>query len=203
MVAAAFEVHGIMDKEWLILVGLGNPGPRYAHTRHNCGFDTLDLVIDHLHASAPRERLQGALYEASLDGKRILLVKPMTFMNDSGLCVRAVMDYYHCAPGRLLVIYDDIDLPVARTRMRLSGSAGTHNGMRSIVQHLGYENFPRIRVGIGAPGPNDDLISHVLGRPYIRQEQDSLKSAMERAAQGALAFLSEGADSAMRTCNTQ
>ncbi len=192
-----------MSNEPFIIVGLGNPGPKYENTRHNLGFLTLDHLAEENGISVSRIKFKSLTGAGNIAGHKVVLVKPQTYMNLSGEAVREAVSFYKIPPEHLIVIYDDLDIPTGSIRIRRFGSAGTHNGMRSIVQHLGYENFPRIRVGIGAPGPNDDLISHVLGRPYIRQEQDSLKSAMERAAQGALAFLSEGADSAMRTCNTQ
>ena len=125
-----------MDKETRIVVGLGNPGAEYAHTRHNAGFDTLDVLSQRLHAPLSKRRMEGLLAEVNLGNQRVILCQPQTFMNLSGECVEQLLGWYKCPLENLLVIYDDIDLPLGRLRVRKAGSAGTHNGMRSILAHV-------------------------------------------------------------------
>ena len=146
-----------------IIVGLGNPGAQYFHTRHNAGFLAIDYICKKYGASVNRSGHKGLWGEATIAGKRVILVKPQTFMNLSGECVRAVLDYYKISPDNLIIIYDDISLDVGRLRVRRDGSAGGHNGIKSILEHLGTKTFPRIKVGVGQkPHPNYDLASWVL-----------------------------------------
>ena len=131
----------------VMIVGLGNPGMEYAHTRHNAGFDTLALLEKHYQTTLGRKMLQGILAEFTTGDRKIVLCEPQTYMNRSGECVAKLMRWFHCEPERLMVIYDDIDLPPGRVRVRKNGGPGTHNGMRSIVETLGRDDFPRIRIG--------------------------------------------------------
>ncbi|MDJ0570586.1 MAG: aminoacyl-tRNA hydrolase [Pleurocapsa sp. MO_192.B19] len=149
-----------------LIVGLGNPEPKYARTRHNIGFDAVDELAKIWQMSLrENKRFQGLFAEGvAPGGKRIRLLKPLTYMNRSGQSVRAVTDWYKINPKSVLVIYDDMDLPVGRLRMRLSGSAGGHNGMKSIISHLGSQEFPRLRIGIGKSDGKKQTISHVLGK---------------------------------------
>ncbi|CAN5599830.1 aminoacyl-tRNA hydrolase [soil metagenome] len=159
--------------EWVLprlIVGLGNPGAKYDRTRHNIGFE----VIDALAKSYPdislveNKRFQGVAGEFRSAGERTILLKPTTFMNISGQAVRAVLDWYKLDPASVLVVYDDMDLPTGKLRLRLSGGAGGHNGMKSIIAHLGTQEFPRLRIGIGSTDKSGDkdsaVVSHVLGR---------------------------------------
>ena len=153
-----------------LLVGLGNPGDRYADTRHNVGF----MVLERLAASAggsfrSQPRLHGLLAEVGSGDSRLRLLMPQTFMNESGRSIRAALDWFGLQPADLLLIVDDMDLPLGRLRLRASGSAGGHNGLRSAISHLGTQDFPRLRIGIGAPAENPQerkarTIGHVLGR---------------------------------------
>lgn len=153
-----------------LIVGLGNPGAKYDRTRHNIGFEIVEALAKSFPgvSLAENKRFQGIAGELRSGGERIILLKPTTYMNKSGQSVRAVLDWYKLAPEQVLVIYDDMDLPVGRLRMRLSGGAGGHNGMKSIISHLGTKAFPRLRVGIGATEKGGDrdgaVVSHVLGR---------------------------------------
>ena len=153
-----------------LIVGLGNPGAKYDRTRHNIGFEVIDALAKSFPgvSMADNKRFQGAAGECRSGGDRIILLKPTTYMNKSGQSVRAVLDWYKLEPTEVLVIYDDMDLPTGRLRMRLSGGAGGHNGMKSIISHLGTKEFPRLRVGIGATDKSGDrdgaVVSHVLGR---------------------------------------
>ncbi len=188
-------------KDLFLICGLGNPGPRYAHTRHNCGFDVIERLREDCLNARARRWMQGEAEEGTLEGHSVILLRPITMMNQSGACVRQYMDFYHLAPSRLLVVYDDIDLTPGRTRMRPGGSAGTHNGMRSILSCLNRQDFPRLRIGIGAPC-DGDLITHVLSRPFIPEEQDALKTGLEKAAQSVRLFIRDGLEKAMQYCNT-
>lgn len=172
-----------------LLVGLGNPGDRYAGTRHNVGF----LVLDRLAASAgtsfrPQPRLQGELADVGSGDQRLRLLKPTTFMNSSGQSVRASLDWFGWGPEQLLVIVDDMDLPLGRLRLRASGSAGGHNGLRSIIQHLGSDAFARLRIGIGAPGESpverrERTVGHVLGR-FTEAERPLLEQVLQEVVDG-------------------
>jgi peptidyl-tRNA hydrolase, PTH1 family len=149
-----------------LIVGLGNPEPKYDNTRHNIGFAAVDELAKVWQMPLKEnKRFQGLFAEGvSQGGQKVRLLKPLTYMNRSGQAVRAVTDWYKVEPRSVLVIYDDMDLPVGRLRMRLSGSAGGHNGMKSIIAHLGSQEFPRLRIGIGKSGGEKDTINHVLGK---------------------------------------
>lgn len=172
-----------------LLVGLGNPGPRYANTRHNVGF----LVLERLAASAGQtfrhqNKLQGLVAELGVGQDRMRLLMPQTFMNESGRSVRAALDWFGYRADQMLVIVDDMDLPLGRLRLRASGSAGGHNGLRSIMQHLGSQDFARLRIGIGAPAgdPRDrksHTVNHVLG-PFSTSEQPILSQVVEEVTKG-------------------
>lgn len=153
-----------------LIVGLGNPGAKYDRTRHNIGFEIVDALAKSFPgvAIAANKRFQGETGEFRSAGERTVLLKPTTYMNKSGQSVRAVLDWYKLEPAAVLVVYDDMDLPVGKLRMRLSGGAGGHNGMKSIIAHLGTKEFPRLRVGVGGADKSGDpdgaVVSHVLGR---------------------------------------
>ena len=182
---------------WLV-VGLGNPGAEYTVTRHNAGFLFIDYLAAALGATVTRARFKALVGEASIGGARVLLMKPETYMNLSGESLREVMDYYKVDIEDMIVVYDDIDLPAGTVRIRKKGSAGTHNGMRSIVQHLG-QDFPRIRMGIG----NDrrgDLVDFVLGG-FSKEDREVLEPAVERAALAIESYVDEGIEKAMNKYN--
>lgn len=180
------------------IIGLGNIGEQYADTRHNMGFVSVDKLAQKLDAPIFKSRKHGLESKITLNGKKILLVKPTTFMNASGNCVREVMDFYKLTPGQIVVIYDDIDLGVGGLRLRPSGGSGTHNGMRSIVPAIG-EGFIRIRVGIGKP-KFGDLGDYVLAR-IPKDEQKILSETTDAAAEAALAIVTDGMDRAMQAYN--
>jgi peptidyl-tRNA hydrolase, PTH1 family len=149
-----------------VIIGLGNPGTKYAQTRHNVGFDLLDSLAKRWQISfSDHKQFQGIYGEGfGSNNTKIRLLKPQTFMNLSGQSVRATIDWFKLPPESVLVVYDDLDLPLGKIRLRLSGSAGGHNGMKSIISHLGTQNFPRVRIGIGKSAGEKDTISHVLGK---------------------------------------
>lgn len=165
-----------------IIVGLGNPGREYAATRHNVGFMTIDKLAERLNISVSKKGFRSTYGEGRLGGTRVVLAKPETFMNNSGWAVSDLLNWYKPQHDELIVIYDDIDLPCGALRIRMNGSAGTHNGMRSIDQQLGFEDFPRIRVGIGKPAHG--LIDHVLGVPN-EEEAKLIGAAVAQAAEAA------------------
>ncbi|MGM9631632.1 MAG: aminoacyl-tRNA hydrolase [Eubacteriales bacterium] len=184
-----------------VVVGLGNPGAEYLHTRHNAGFLAIDCICRKYGATVNRSSHKGLLGEANIAGKRVILVKPQTFMNLSGECVRAVLDFYKISPDNLIVIYDDISLPVGRLRVRRDGSAGGHNGIKSIIEHLGTQTFPRIKIGVGEkPHPDYDLASWVLSE-FSDSELKTLESTLPTVCEGLEKILSSSVDDAMQICN--
>ncbi len=191
-----------MDNLYLI-VGLGNPGSKYEGTRHNVGFEVADRLIDDLKIDGPTRFGKSLTGKGRLGDKRIIVMKPLTYMNLSGEAVREGVDFYkidHTA--NLIVISDDIDLDEGRIRIRKKGSAGGHNGLKNIVQHLGDGDFIRVRVGVGAkPRPEADLVSHVLGRP-AGEDRKVLDEAEDRAAQAVRCIIEEGVDRAMNRFNS-
>ena len=187
--------------ETFLIVGLGNPGPEYAHTRHNCGFEVIQRLSGHFSAPLTRTRCKGLIAEIKQDSRRIVLCQPQTFMNASGECVAPLLHWYHCPTDHLLVIYDDIDLPEGTLRLRKSGSAGTHNGMRSILAQLPDGNFPRLRIGVGAPPHGSDLIPWVLGHFRTPEETAFMQETFARASDTVLDALDHGLDHAMQLCN--
>ena len=171
-----------------IVAGLGNPGLLYQRTRHNAGFQALDRLAGELHVRVTKRGFSGVYGEGVNNGERVVLVKPTTYMNLSGDCIQALMHFYKCPVEHLVVLYDDIELPVGSLRIREKGSAGTHNGMRSIIACVGSENFPRIRIGVGDRTGDKDLKDHVLGKPG-KEEQKLLESAFCDAASAAKLIL--------------
>ena len=191
-----------MSKEVYLIVGLGNPGEEYAHTRHNAGFETLALLEKQYEITLGRKMLQGLLAEKTTETRKIVLCAPQTFMNRSGECVEKVMKWYHCEPDHLMVIYDDIDLPPGRVRVRREGGPGTHNGMRSIVEMLGRQDFPRIRIGVGDRPAGWDLADWVLSRPDA-ESRPVMEAAFRKAAEAAEEWMNLGIDRAMQRGNQQ
>ncbi len=188
-----------------LIVGLGNPGPKYAHTRHNIGFELVDRLARRWQISlSEQRRFQGEFGEGlAVAGVRMRLLKPNTFMNKSGQSVRSVLDWYKLSPRQVLAVYDEMDLPVGKLRLRLNGSAGGHNGMRSLIAHLGTQEFPRLRVGIGKATELDaskDTISHVLGR-FAPQEQRLLPEVLDLAADAVELALRQGIEKSMSLYN--
>ena len=189
-----------MSREVYLIVGLGNPGAEYAHTRHNAGFDTMALLEKHYQVTLGRKMLQGLLAEITDGEKKIVLCKPQTYMNASGECVSRLLQWYHAEPDHLMVIHDDIDLPPGRVRIRKNGGPGTHNGMRSIAEELGHTDFPRIRIGTGDRPAGGDLVSWVLGR-CDQETQKVMDAAFEKAAEAAADWVENGIDHAMQIGN--
>jgi PTH1 family peptidyl-tRNA hydrolase len=181
-----------------IIAGLGNPGKKYENTRHNIGFITLDYLAERHDIKINKIKHKALVGEGRIAGQKVLLVEPQTYMNLSGESLREVMDYYKVDIEDMIVIYDDIDLEAGAVRIRKKGGPGTHNGMRSIVQHLGTD-FPRIRMGIGKDR-RGDLVDFVLGG-FTKEDKEVLEPAIERAALAIEMYISEGIEKAMNKYN--
>ncbi len=182
----------------LVIVGLGNPGPKYAGTRHNAGFMCVDKLADRAGISLNDKRKAALLGEGRLAGKRIVLVKPRTFMNVSGEAVRYAMDRYRVRAESVLIVLDDLDLPLGRVRMRASGGSGGHNGLNSINAALGTQDYARLRIGIGRP--QGETVGYVLGA-FTPEEAPDAEAAIARAADAAEAWLTQGVNYAMDQFN--
>ena len=181
--------------DWLI-VGLGNPGAEYARTRHNVGFRVLDLLAAEAGVKVDRAKFRALTTAGKLAGQRVLLLKPQTYMNNSGEAVQLAAMFYRVPISRILLISDDISLPVGRVRVRAEGSAGGHNGLKSVISHLGSQDFPRVKVGVGAkPHPDYDLADWVLSS-FSAQEEKDLSPALEHAAGAVLELIQNGVQSA-------
>lgn len=188
--------------ETYIVVGLGNPGAQYARTRHNAGWESLEVLARRWNVQLNKKKFDGLLGEVMIDGKRVVLCQPQTFMNASGECVQQLLQWYKCPLENMVVIYDDIDLALGKLRVRKSGSAGTHNGMRSILQCIGgQQGFPRVRVGVGAKPEGWDLADWVLSKYMIREEQDAMHKAFTAAADCVEDWLDHGIEHAMQEFN--
>ncbi|MDB9312533.1 aminoacyl-tRNA hydrolase [Spirulina sp. CS-785/01] len=191
--------HLILPK---LIVGLGNPGAKYEKTRHNIGFEAVDTLAQRWFCSwQNNRRFKGLFTEGrSPKGDKVFLLKPQTYMNLSGEAIRAVVDWYKLAPEDVYIIYDDMDLPVGRLRIRLSGSAGGHNGIKSTISHLGGQNFPRLRIGIGKSGPEKETVSHVLGK-FAPQEKEAVEQVLDWVVDAVEMSLKEGVEKAMSFYN--
>ncbi len=184
-----------------IFVGLGNPTPEYSATKHNVGFMLADRLADEFAASTWREHFNALIAETFLDGEKILLVKPQTFMNLSGEAVAPIVNFYKLDAANLIVAHDDMDLPLGMIRLRPKGSGGGHHGVESIIQHLGGEkNFPRVRIGVGRPPANWTVNHHVLS-PFTQEDADKISAALEELVPAVICIFREGIDSAMNKFN--
>lgn len=184
-----------------IIVGLGNPGKEYENTRHNLGFITCDQLSERHGIKVTKSKFKSLVGEGIISGEKVLIVKPQTYMNNSGQAVREVMDFYKEEADHLLVIYDDIDIPLGSIRIRKAGSAGTHNGMKSILYHLQTDQFPRIRIGIGAQRDERiDLVDYVIGG-FTKKEVKPLEEACLKACDAIECFLKDNIDITMNRFN--
>ena len=191
---------GRNNESWLI-VGLGNPGKEYEQTRHNAGFRAIDVLAAKLGCKIDRLKFQGLYAQTAYNGNKLFLLKPQTYMNLSGRSVLQLSAYFHIPPQRIIVLFDDISLPPGRLRIRGNGSAGGHNGIKSIIGELGSQEFPRIKIGVGAkPHPEQDLADWVLSGFSAGEEKD-LTSALERAAEAALTVMERGISEAANRYN--
>ena len=186
--------------EWLV-VGLGNPGEKYENTRHNVGFLTVDELAGRLDIPVQKLKYRALTNTARLGGAPVLLMKPVTFMNLSGEAVGQAAAFYKIPPERVLVISDDVSLPLGKLRIRKSGSAGGHNGLKNIIQHLGTDAFPRVKIGVGQkPHPDYDMADWVLSK-FTGEDKKAIDAAILRAADAVECLLKEGPDRAMNRFN--
>ncbi len=184
-----------------IIAGLGNPKKEYDNTRHNIGFAMIDALADKYQISVMDIKNKGMTGKGIINGQKVILVKPLTFMNLSGECIRALTDYYKIDPEtELIVVSDDISLPPGQIRVRKKGSAGGHNGLKNIIQHLGTEGFQRIRLGVGEKPKGYDLADYVLGH-FSREEEASIKEGIGKAIEAAEMMLAGETDRAMNEFN--
>ncbi len=193
--------HGALEhaQQIRLVVGLGNPGVRYARSRHNVGFMVADRFA-HAHRLAyARRRFEAQLAEGQVAGHRVIVAKPQTFMNLSGAAVGKLYAFYKVAPQDLLVVYDDLDLPLGKLRLRPRGSAGGHHGMESIIAHIGTSDFPRLRIGIGRPNPDAD-VDHVLGH-FAHDELPVMQDMIARATEAVQVWMADGISAAMNRFN--
>ena len=191
---------GKTNESWLI-VGLGNPGREYEKTRHNAGFRAIDLLAESLGCKIDRLKYQGLYCQTTYGGKKLFLLKPQTYMNLSGRSVLQLSAYFNIPPARIIVLFDDISLPPGRLRIRPDGSAGGHNGIKSIIQEVGSQTFPRVKIGVGAkPTPEFDLADWVLST-FSASEEKALATALKNAAEAALAIIDKGVPEAANRYN--
>lgn len=183
-----------------LIVGLGNPGQKYEHTRHNMGFLTVDLLAEKQGVKLNKVKFKSAFNIMHFAGCKCLVMKPQTYMNLSGEAVREAAQFYKVTADHVLVIYDDVSLPVGKIRVRPTGSAGGHNGIKNIISHLGTQDFPRIKIGTGAPGEGGDMIDWVIGVPS-QAERKVLLESFEKAIQAAECVIEYGCQKAMNDYN--
>ncbi len=183
-----------------LIVGLGNPGRQYAKNRHNVGFMLADRLADHLGTTFSRLKHHALVTDARYQGRKLILAKPQTYMNRSGLAVGALVQFYKIPFDHLLVAYDDLDLPTGALRLRPQGGSGGQKGMQSIIERLGTERFPRLRIGIGRPPGRMDAAAYVL-QDFSAQEAVEIEVALQDAVQAVLTFVTEGLDAAMNRFN--
>ena len=183
-----------------LVVGLGNPGKEYENTRHNAGFLVLDTLAQKLGADLSERKHRALCGKAVIGGQKVILLKPQTYMNSSGESIRAAADYYKVPPEDILVVYDDISLAPGQLRIRAKGSAGGHNGIKSIIAHLGTQEFPRVKVGIGEKPPRMDLADYVLGH-FSSGEKKIMEEAAKEAADAICEIVNVGIEQAMNDHN--
>ena len=191
---------GKKSENWLI-VGLGNPGKDYERTRHNAGFRAIDVLAESLGCKVDKGKFQGLYGQCNYEGKKLYLLKPLPYMNLSGRSVLQLSSYFDIPPQRIIVMFDDISLPPGRLRIRAEGSAGGHNGIKSIIQEVGSQAFPRVKIGVGAKlHPGQDLADWVLST-FSSQEEKALSVSLKNAAESALCIIDKGVPDAANRYN--
>lgn len=183
-----------------IIIGLGNPTSKYAATRHNIGFDAITRLADDYNIKMDIKKYKGVCGTGYIGGEKVILVQPQTYMNLSGECVREIVDFYKLTNMDIIVIYDDISLPVGQLRLRKKGSAGGHNGIKNIISHLGTDEFYRIKVGVGEKPAEWDLADYVLAR-FDREDEPVIRDALEKASKACETIIQEGFEHAMNQFN--
>ena len=185
-----------------LIVGLGNPGREYAGTRHNIGFGVIARLADEYHISLNSKEHKAVCGKGFIEGEKVILAQPQTFMNLSGESVRSIADYYKIEPEDSIVAYDDIDLEVGQIRVRRKGSAGGHNGIKNIISHLGTNEFPRVKVGVGAKPQGGDLVNHVLGH-FSREDEKKMDEVLDEAVAAVETIVTQDVDVAMNRFNAK
>lgn len=183
-----------------LIVGLGNPENEYAHTRHNMGFDTINQIAKNNNIQITKNKFKGLCESTIIQNQKVILLKPQTYMNLSGEAIKEARDFYNVKPEEIIVIYDDIDIEKGHIKIRKKGGAGSHNGMKSVVEELQSTDFARIRVGIGQPEFKSDMINYVIGK-VSQEEQEILQQGVEKAAKAVEEILKNGIDIAMNKFN--
>ena len=184
-----------------LIVGLGNPENQYSNTRHNMGFDTINQIAKTYNLKVEKNNFEGLYEKAKIEGEDIILLKPQTFMNLSGKSIKKVADFYKISSENIIVIYDDMDIEKGIIKLRKKGGPGSHNGMKSIINELQTEDFPRIRIGIGKPDYIYDKINYVIGSIISKEEREILDEGIKKAAQAAIDIILKGIDNAMNKYN--
>lgn len=193
-----FSKKGVYE---FLVVGLGNPGSKYANTRHNIGFMVIDTITANLSCSKAKLKHKSEIFEGNVKGAKVLFIKPQTFMNNSGEAVREIANFYKIAPQNIIVISDDVSLDVGVLRIRRKGSHGGHNGLKSIINLVGSEDIPRIKVGVGKkPHPDYDLADFVLGR-FSKEDTPKMQEAIKKCSDAIECIITDGVDKAMNMYN--
>lgn len=170
------------------IVGLGNPGMKYRKTKHNIGFMVIDELASHFNTKLSKTKFNAKFAVESIAGEKVILIQPQTYMNLSGEAIRPLLDYYNADPDALLVIYDDLDLPAGKVRLRQKGGHGGHNGIRSTIDHLGTKEFKRLRIGVGRPTVPMPIVDYVL-KPFAKEQKEDVAASIERAAKACETWL--------------
>ena len=183
-----------------IIVGLGNPEPEYSNTRHNMGFDTINKIAKKYNIEFSKTKFKGIYGTGTIEGEKVILLKPQTYMNLSGESVKKIIDFYKLNTENLIIIYDDIDIEPGIIKLRKTGGPGTHNGMKSVIKEIGTEKFPRVRVGIGKPEHKGDLINYVIGK-IPEQDKEIFEKSTDLARDAVIEIIKSGIDIAMNKFN--
>ena len=182
----------------ILIVGLGNPGKQYEQTRHNLGFDVIDYMANKYNIDVNREKFKGICGEGFIENKKVILLKPLTYMNLSGESIRELANFYKLEDDEIIVVYDDISLDIGRLRIREKGSAGGHNGIKSIIQNLGGDKFPRVKVGVGQP--KDNLVNHVLGK-FSKEDREHIEKVIPVVSDAIVEIVKNDAKESMNKFN--
>ena len=182
----------------ILIVGLGNPGKQYEQTRHNIGFDVIDYMANKYNIDVNREKFKGICGEGFIENKKVILLKPLTYMNLSGESIRELPNFYKLEDDEIIVVYDDISLDIGRLRIREKGSAGGHNGIKSIIQNLGGDKFPRVKVGVGQP--KDNLVNHVLGK-FSKEDREHIEKVIPVVSDAIVEIVKNDAKESMNKFN--
>ena len=183
-----------------IIVGLGNPEPEYSNTRHNMGFDTINKIAKKYNIEFSKTKFKGIYGTGTIEGEKVILLKPQTFMNLSGESIKEIIDFYKLNTDNLIIIYDDIDIEPGIIKLRKTGGPGTHNGMKSVIKEIGTEKFPRVRIGIGKPEHKGDLINYVIGK-IPEEDKKILEKSTDVAKDAVIEIIKNGMDKAMNLFN--